>query len=232
MKRILLLSILFFIFVSLFAADYFVKNDGQPLNENASLEKEVKLNLSSTTNEKVKIGFTNQDIEFSHAGAGAFGTVNELDKVNLIINDDLNGITVNDGFSIGYGDAYINENFYVYYQFVTNNNIDVYIYTDGKMTGANYDDTADFIVYRVDSSGTVRKYIDTNDNNNLGVGVDSILNGDNDNRVNNHTPSSEGFAWGDSLGLRVVVDASPANGFYGLKGDLYTAKIYAACVVK
>ena len=230
MKRILLLSILFFIFVPLFAADYFVKNDGQPLNENASLEKEVKLNLSSTTNEKVKIGFTNQDIEFSHAGAGAFGTVNELDKVNLIINDVIGGIIV-DGVSIGYGDAYINENFYVYYQFATNNNIDVYIYTDiytdGKMKGANYGDTADFIVYRVDSSGTVRKYIDANDNN-LGVGA-SFSDA---NKVNNHTPSSEGFAWGDSLGLRVVVDASPANGFYGLKGDLYTAKIYAACVVK
>ena len=201
MKKILLLLLLaLLIHIPVFSEDSW---SGSSLPDGGKeLRKTVSLDLSGGT-KKAVVGFSNRDIAFSEeSGNGAFADVS-----NYVIRDAVSlEIALEDSFSDRLnktaGNAYYgldengDGNFYIFYQFVSSNDITVYLKADGPLT-ADDESRLDFIVRGASSNG--KKYIDTSD----GTGTD-----DNNLVQVHHHPTNERYAWADGMSLIIeTVDA-------------------------
>ena len=115
------------------------------------------------------------------------------------------------------GHAAIDEGFYIFYQFVTDENVEIFLYTDGPFKGEqNENETVDFKLYRTHSDGDDTVFINTAEN----IGEDS-------SNLKEHVyqhPNGR-YAWGDGLQLHIETDQNKS--FFDLPADRYSATIYA-----
>ena len=108
--------------------------------------------------------------------------------------------------------------FFVFYQFVGNERLSVYLTTDRKLTDDSFNEMLDFKVYRKSSDGD-RIYINTSSDGSVGVGQNSFSE---KNRIYNH-PSNNRYAWADGLALNIeTIGADLLN----KKADSYSASLY------
>lgn len=197
---------------------------GDSTDKEVTLSKGVSLVLNGSK-ERVRVGFTDHDISLSEGGEGAFTDFSTIDSVNLEV--DVNPL------SSTYGNAVVDEGFYISYQFVSDNTISLYLHTEEKMTGSNNPGIViDFRVYREQSSGTDIVFVDTREEEDSYTGYGKY-NSNNDV----YTHPNERYAWGD--GIMLHVEAIPPEnpetsnkGFLDLHADEFKATLIATCVVE
>lgn len=203
--------------------DYFNPDAGNEKSIELTKNVNFKLGGQNGQKERVRIGFTDHDISLSENGSGAFPDFTTIDQIDLEV--DL------DSSSESYGNAVVDDGFYISYQFVSDNDISVYLHTEEKMKGKkNSDVVIDFKVFRTQSNGDDIIFVNTEDETGLG-------NYETNNDVYSHS-SDDRYAWGD--GIMLHVEAIPvlsettttsSKGFLALHADEFTAKLIATCVV-
>ena len=203
--------------------DYFNPEAGKGKSIKLTKDVNFKLGNQNGQKERVRIGFTDHDISLSENGSGAFPDFTTIDQIKLAV--DLNPT------SQSYGNAVIDNGFYISYQFVSDNDISVYLHTEDKMKGKkNSDVVIDFKVFRTQSNGDDIIFVNTEDETGLGKY-------ETNNDVYSHS-SDDRYAWGD--GIMLHVEAIPvlsetmttsSKGFLALHADEFTAKLIATCVV-
>lgn len=202
--------------------DYFSSDAGNEKSIELTKNVNFKLGGQNGQKERVRIGFTDHDISLSENGSGAFHDFTTIDQINLEV--DL------DSSSESYGNAVVDDGFYISYQFVSDNDISVYLHTEEKMEGIiNSDVVIDFKVFRTQSNGDDIIFVNTEDETGLG-------NYETNNDVYSHS-SDDRYAWGDGIMLHVEAKpvltntATSSKGFLALHADEFTAKLIATCVV-
>lgn len=173
-----------------------------PEGDNVSFpQKEVSLTLNGT--KRVVVGFSSSDVSLGETKIGAFDEVTPLDSVELTLDAK--------------GHASIDENFYIFYQFITDQNVEIFLYTAGPLKGENNENnTVDFKLYRTHSEGGETVFINTAED----IGEDS-------SNLKEHVyqhPNGR-YAWGDGLQLHIKTDQNQS--FFDLPADQYSTTIYA-----
>lgn len=213
MKKELFIFLIAFTFLfPCFAVDVNSWNSDSSVTDKSAV-KEISLDLSETGMKKAVVGFSTVDVSLEeNQDLGAFATIdtnNILDKIELEID-----------LSSGEAFYYNSEGtpFFVFYQFVGNEDLSVYLTTDQKLTGASFNDKIDFKVYRNSSDGE-RIYINTSSDDPVDIGQSSLSE---ENRIYNH-PSNDRYAWADGLALNIeTINADLLN----KKADSYSASLY------
>ena len=206
MKRILLIAFLILIFAvsNIHSADVNLwSGESIPDGDNVSFpQKEVSMSLDGT--KRVVVGFSSSDVSLGETKIGAFDDVSALlPSVELTLDAN--------------GHAEIDEGFYIFYQFVTDQNVEIFLYTDGPLKGKlNENETVDFKLYRTHSDGDDTVFINTAENS--GTGSSNLKK-----HVYQH-PNGR-YAWGDGLQLHIETDQDKS--FFDLPADQYSTTIYA-----
>ena len=202
--------------------DYFNPEAGNEKSIKLTKDVNFKLGNQDGQRERVRIGFTDHDITLSENGSGAFPDFTTIDQIKLAVDLNPN--------SQSYGNAVIDNGFYISYQFVSDNDISVYLHTKEKMKGIkNSDVVIDFKVFRTQSNGGDIIFVDTE--NDIGFGDYAT-----ENDVYSHS-SDDRYAWGDGIMLHVEAKpvlnntATSSKGFLALHADDFTATLIATCVV-
>ena len=208
MKRIL-----FTIFLILtFAISYAYSSDehswsGESMPQAGSYLPVKEVSLELERSKRVVVGFSSSDVSLGETKIGAFDEVSTLiDSVGLTLDSE--------------GHASIHDGFYIFYQFVTDKNVEVFLYTDGPLTGEDTNNTneIDFKVYRThsDDPDNPTVFIDTAAN--IGVGQEEL-----GEHIYGH-PNGR-YAWGD--GIKLHVETEQDKSFFDLPADRYSTDIYA-----
>lgn len=173
---------------------------------NGEVTKEVGLNLSGT--KRCVVGFSN--VKVKNDDTNQIGAFDKIPDANLVSSVELK-------VNLENGRAERNdEDFFIFYQIVSNKNISISLYADGPMHGKDTGNDVDFTVSRTGENG--KEYINTSKGNGESNTVDDVYN-------HSHSGEDGRYAWADSFQLKI--ETAEGFDFRSERADRYSATIYA-----